>query len=61
MMLDRTGRLTGERRIAADRLWRDPAARARFEKDCGISDATPETAEYQGAFVAWADNELGPR
>ena len=53
--------LVGERRIAADKLWRDPVARRRFEKEYGMVDALPGTAEYEGAFLVWAAKELDKR
>ena len=44
--------MTYEERIAADRMWRDPEARRRFEAETGLTDAG--TWAYHDEFVKWA-------
>lgn len=55
--------MTGEDRILADRMWRDPKVREAFERQCAFypSDATEYAAIYHRRFLVWAEGIIrGP-
>lgn len=48
--------VTGFRRIQIDRMWRDPAVRARFDALPGVLGFP--RVDYDAYFIQWADREL---
>jgi hypothetical protein len=46
----------GQIPFAADRAWRSPDARLKFELDTGLTDRMTE--EYQTRFVQWANGPM---
>jgi hypothetical protein len=50
--------LTGKERIAADRMWRNPVTRLKFERETGTDYTKSATAEYSESFRSWAAEQL---
>lgn len=47
--------LSVENRIAADRMWRDPAMRALFEREVSLSSGDDG---YDARFIEWAEDVI---
>jgi hypothetical protein len=48
--------ITGENRIVADRMWRDPDTRADFERETKLTDTS--SSDYYAHFRQWAADRL---